>query len=188
MHPELTGRENISLHGRILGLKREDIRRRFDEIVEFADIGEALDRPVKQFSSGMQLRLGFSLAAHLEPDVLLVDEAIAVGDAGFQYRCVERISALIKENRELHRKVDSLNRQAFAPASRSMERALRSLERRVRGSLGGHTSPSGKRPGGPTVTPRMRRRITDPELLERRRQALAKAREVRAAKRASTQQ
>ena len=101
MHPELTGRENIGLYGRILGLSREDIRRRFDEIVEFADIGPALDRPLKQFSSGMQLRLGFSLAAHVEPDILLVDEAIAVGDAGFQYRCVERISTLVKEGRTL---------------------------------------------------------------------------------------
>src|SRR5438128_11623632 len=96
MHPELTGRENIWLYGRILGLSRADVRRRFDEIVEFADIGEALDRPVKQFSSGMQLRLGFSLAAHLEPDVLLVDEAVSVGDAGFQHRCVERMTELVR--------------------------------------------------------------------------------------------
>src|SRR5205085_12062387 len=80
MHPELTGRENVDLYGRILGLSRRDIRRRFDEIVEFADVGGALEQPVKQFSSGMQLRLGFALAAHLEPDVLLVDEAIAGGD------------------------------------------------------------------------------------------------------------
>jgi len=101
MHPELTGRENIGLYGRILGLSRSDIRSRFDEIVDFADIGPALDRPLKQFSSGMQLRLGFSLAAHLEPDVLLVDEAISVGDAGFQYRCVERISTLVREGRTL---------------------------------------------------------------------------------------
>lgn len=101
MHPELTGRENIDLYGRILGFSRRDIRRRFDEIVSFADIGGALDRPVKQFSSGMQLRLGFSLASHLEPDVLLVDEAISVGDAGFQYRCVERISDLVREGRTL---------------------------------------------------------------------------------------
>jgi ABC-type polysaccharide/polyol phosphate transport system ATPase subunit len=101
MHPELTGRENIGLYGRILGLSRDDIRRRFDEIVEFADIGPALDQPLKQYSSGMQLRLGFSLAAHLEPDVLLVDEAISVGDAGFQYRCVERISSLVREGRTL---------------------------------------------------------------------------------------
>ena len=101
MHPELTGRENIDLYGRILGHSRSDVRRRFDDIVEFAEIGPALDRPLKQFSSGMQLRLGFSLAAHLEPDVLLVDEAISVGDAGFQYRCVERISTLVREGRTL---------------------------------------------------------------------------------------
>lgn len=101
MHPELTGRENIDLYGRILGFSRREVRRRFDDIVSFADIGDALDRPVKQFSSGMQLRLGFSLAAHLEPDILLVDEAISVGDAGFQYRCVERISDLVREGRTL---------------------------------------------------------------------------------------
>jgi ABC-type polysaccharide/polyol phosphate transport system ATPase subunit len=101
MHPELTGRENVWLYGRILGIPRAEIRRRFDEIVGFAEIDEALDRPLKFFSSGMQLRLGFSLAAHLEPDVLLVDEAIAVGDAGFQYRCVERISDLVNEGRTL---------------------------------------------------------------------------------------
>jgi ABC-type polysaccharide/polyol phosphate transport system ATPase subunit len=86
MHPELTGR---------------DISRRFDQIVDFAAIGRAIDQPVKQFSSGMQLRLGFSVAAHLEPDVLLVDEAIAVGDAGFQYKCVERMSELVREGRTL---------------------------------------------------------------------------------------
>jgi ABC-type polysaccharide/polyol phosphate transport system ATPase subunit len=101
MHPELTGRENIYLYGRILGLTGRDIASRFDQIVEFAGIGSAIDRPVKQFSSGMQLRLGFSVAAHLEPDVLLVDEAIAVGDAGFQHKCVERMSELVREGRTL---------------------------------------------------------------------------------------
>jgi homopolymeric O-antigen transport system ATP-binding protein len=97
MHPELTGRENVSLYGRILGLSRRDVQSRFEEIVEFAGVGTAIDQPVKQYSSGMQLRLGFSVAAHLEPDVLLVDEAIAVGDAGFQYRCVERMSRLVQD-------------------------------------------------------------------------------------------
>ncbi len=101
MHPELTGRENIQLFGRILGLSRRDVGRRFDDIVDFAAIGHSIDQPVKQFSSGMALRLGFALAAHLEPDVLLVDEAIAVGDAGFQYRCVERMSDLVREGRTL---------------------------------------------------------------------------------------
>ncbi|HET7572549.1 MAG TPA: ABC transporter ATP-binding protein [Gaiellaceae bacterium] len=101
MHPELTGRENVALYGRILGLGRRDVEARFDEIVEFAGIGAAIDQPVKQYSSGMQLRLGFSVAAHLEPDVLIVDEAIAVGDAGFQYRCVERMARLVREGRTL---------------------------------------------------------------------------------------
>jgi lipopolysaccharide transport system ATP-binding protein len=101
MHPELTGRENVMLYGRILGLSRADVRRRFDEIIEFAGIGAALEQPVKQFSSGMQLRLGFALAAHLEPEVLVVDEAIAVGDAAFQYRCVERMGELVRSGRTL---------------------------------------------------------------------------------------
>jgi ABC-type polysaccharide/polyol phosphate transport system ATPase subunit len=101
MHPELTGRENVQLYGRIMGLSRRDVERRFDDIVEFAGIGPAIDQPVKQYSSGMQLRIGFSVAAHLEPDLFLVDEAIAVGDAGFQYRCVERMSQLIREGRTL---------------------------------------------------------------------------------------
>lgn len=101
MHPELSGRENIGLYGRILGFSRRDVARRFDEIVDFAGIGGAIDKPVKQYSSGMQLRLGFSIAAHLEPDVLVVDEAIAVGDAGFQYRCVERMQRLVNEGRTL---------------------------------------------------------------------------------------
>jgi ABC-type polysaccharide/polyol phosphate transport system ATPase subunit len=96
MHPELTGRENVQLYGRILGLKGREIASRFDEIVEFAGVGQAIDQPVKQFSSGMQLRLGFSIAAHLEPDVLLVDEALAVGDAAFQTRCVAKMGELVR--------------------------------------------------------------------------------------------
>lgn len=101
MHPELTGRENIGLFGRILGFKPKEIASRFDEIVAFAGIEQALDHPVKYYSSGMQLRLGFSLASHLEPDVLMVDEAIAVGDAGFQYRCVERMREVVRSGRTL---------------------------------------------------------------------------------------
>jgi ABC-type polysaccharide/polyol phosphate transport system ATPase subunit len=101
MHPELTGRENIGLYGRILGLSGRQVQQRFEQIVSFAGVAEAIERPVKQYSSGMQLRLGFSVAAHLEPDVLLVDEAIAVGDAGFQARCVERMRELVSEGRTL---------------------------------------------------------------------------------------
>ena len=95
VHPELTGRENIWLYGQILGMTKADIRRRFDEIVEFSELGGAIDTPVKFFSSGMQLRLGFSIAAHLEPDVFVVDEALAVGDARFQLRCVRRMKELV---------------------------------------------------------------------------------------------
>jgi hypothetical protein len=101
LHPELTGRENVHLYGRILGLPGSHVRARFDEIVEFAGLSNAIDRPVKQYSSGMELRLGFSVAAHLEPDVLIVDEALSVGDAAFQHRCVERMSALVREGRTL---------------------------------------------------------------------------------------
>ena len=93
-HPELTGRENIYLNGSILGLKRLEIRRYFDNIVEFAGIGAYIDSPVKRYSSGMFVRLGFAVAAQVRPDVLLVDEVLAVGDARFQARCHERIREL----------------------------------------------------------------------------------------------
>jgi lipopolysaccharide transport system ATP-binding protein len=91
IHPELTARENIWLYGQILGLSRGEIRRRFDEIVEFAELAHALDTPVKMYSSGMQLRLGFAIASHLEPDVFVVDEALAVGDAEFQRKCLAKM-------------------------------------------------------------------------------------------------
>lgn len=90
-HPELTGRENIWLYGSILGLKRQEIRSRFDAILDFAEVEKYIDTPVKHFSSGMQMRLAFSVAAHLEPDVLLVDEVLAVGDAEFQKKCLGRM-------------------------------------------------------------------------------------------------
>src|SRR6476620_7756590 len=90
-HPELTGRENIYLNGAILGMRRAEISRRFDEIVEFAEIGRFLDTPVKRYSSGMSVRLAFAVAAHLEPEILLVDEVLAVGDAGFQKKCLGKM-------------------------------------------------------------------------------------------------
>jgi len=101
VHPELTARENIWLYGQILGMPKPEIRRRFDEIVDFAELGHLLDTPVKLFSSGMQLRLGFAIASHLDPDVFVVDEALAVGDAGFQAKCVERMTNLVVEGRTL---------------------------------------------------------------------------------------
>lgn len=101
IHPELTGRENIWLYGSILGLGRRRIAARFDEIVAFAELDSSIDRQVKYFSSGMQLRLGFAIAAFLEPDIFVVDEALAVGDAGFQAKCVRRMGDLVREGRTL---------------------------------------------------------------------------------------
>lgn len=90
-HPDLSGRDNVYLNAAILGMKREEIRRRFDDIVQFAGIEAFIDTPVKNYSSGMKVRLGFSVAAQLDPDVLLIDEVLAVGDASFQQRCLNRI-------------------------------------------------------------------------------------------------
>src|SRR4029450_5305525 len=90
-HPELTGRENIFLNGAILGMTQQEIRRKFDEIVAFAEIEKFLDTPVKHYSSGMYVRLAFAVAAHLEPEILLVDEVLAVGDVGFQRKCLGRL-------------------------------------------------------------------------------------------------
>jgi ABC-type polysaccharide/polyol phosphate transport system ATPase subunit len=97
IHPELTGRENIYQYGSILGLSWREIRERFDTIVAFADLGAFIDQPVKRYSSGMYVRLGFTVAVHVEPDVLLVDEVLAVGDAAFQGRCLERIETLRRD-------------------------------------------------------------------------------------------
>ncbi len=98
-HPELTGRENIYLNGAILGMKRDEIARQFDAIVEFAEIEKFVDTPVKHYSSGMYLRLAFAVAAHLEPEILLVDEVLAVGDAAFQKKCLGKMGAVAKEGR-----------------------------------------------------------------------------------------
>lgn len=94
-HPLMTGRENIYLNGTILGMAIREIDAKFDEIVDFADIGEFLDAPVKTYSSGMQVRLGFAIAMQSDPDILLVDEVLAVGDAGFQKKCFERVLSMI---------------------------------------------------------------------------------------------
>ncbi len=93
-HPELTGRENIFLNGSILGMTRREISAKFDRIVEFAGIQQFVDTPVKRYSSGMYVRLGFSIAAHLDPDILLLDEVLAVGDTAFQTKCLKRITQL----------------------------------------------------------------------------------------------
>lgn len=95
-HPELTGRENIYLNGAILGMSRNDIKRKFDEIVAFAEVEKFLDTPVKRYSSGMYVRLAFAVAAHLEPEILIVDEVLAVGDAEFQKKCLGKMEDVSK--------------------------------------------------------------------------------------------
>ncbi len=100
-HPELSGRENVFLNGTILGMRKIDIQRRFDQIVEFAGIEKFIDTPVKRYSSGMYARLGFSVAAHVDPEILLVDEVLAVGDMAFQKKCYERMLDLIQNGTTL---------------------------------------------------------------------------------------
>lgn len=98
-HPELTGRENIYLNGTILGMNRREIKQRFDEIVDFSGVENFIDTPVKRYSSGMYVRLAFAVAAHLEPEILLVDEVLAVGDAEFQKKCLGKMGEVAKEGR-----------------------------------------------------------------------------------------
>src|SRR5271155_1041506 len=98
-HPELTGRENIFLNGAILGMTRREITKKFDEIVDFAEVERFLDTPVKRCSSGMYVRLAFAVAAHLEPDILVVDEVLAVGDAQFQQKCLGKMDHIAKGGR-----------------------------------------------------------------------------------------
>ena len=100
-HPELTGRENIFLNGSILGMKRKEITARFDEIVDFSGVENFLDTPLKHYSSGMQLRLAFSVAAHLNPEILLIDEVLAVGDAEFQKKCMGKMASVTNEGRTI---------------------------------------------------------------------------------------
>lgn len=93
-HPELSGRENVFLNGAILGMKHAEIARKFDEIVAFSEIGKFIDTPFKRYSSGMQVRLAFSVAAHLEPDILILDEILAVGDIPFQAKCLQKMKEI----------------------------------------------------------------------------------------------
>jgi lipopolysaccharide transport system ATP-binding protein len=100
-HPDLTGRENVYLSGAIIGMKRDEIRRKFDRIVAFAEIESFLDAPVKYYSSGMYLRLAFAISTHLEAEILIIDEVLAVGDAGFQKKCLERMMEISREGRTI---------------------------------------------------------------------------------------
>ncbi|GAG64701.1 unnamed protein product, partial [marine sediment metagenome] len=98
-HPELTGRENIFLNGAILGMTRQEVKRKFDEIIAFAELEKFLDTPVKRYSSGMYVRLAFAVAAHLEPEILIVDEVLAVGDVAFQKKCLGKMQEVAGEGR-----------------------------------------------------------------------------------------
>jgi lipopolysaccharide transport system ATP-binding protein len=100
-HPELTGRENVYMNGSILGMTRREINAKFDRIVDFSEVGPFLDTPVKRYSSGMYVRLAFAVAAHLEPEILVVDEVLAVGDAAFQKRCLDRMTDLARSGKTI---------------------------------------------------------------------------------------
>jgi lipopolysaccharide transport system ATP-binding protein len=158
-HPELTGRENIYLNGAILGMRQAEIRRQFDEIVAFAGIERFLETPVKRYSSGMYVRLAFSVAAHLQTEVLLVDEVLAVGDAEFQRKCLGRMDAVAREGRTVlfvsHNMavIQSLCRRgivlqagrlvADGPVDEAVAHYLRSLEQAMAVDLRDRTDRSG---------------------------------------------
>jgi lipopolysaccharide transport system ATP-binding protein len=100
-HPDLTGRENIFLNGSIMGMSRQEVQRKFDQIVAFAEVERFIDTPIKFYSSGMQMRLGFGVAAHTDPDVLLIDEILAVGDASFQAKCLNKLAELKEQDKTI---------------------------------------------------------------------------------------
>src|SRR5215813_7460411 len=108
-HPEISGRENVFINGIMLGLTKKEIQRRFDEIVEFAELAEFIDAPVKTYSSGMYMRLGFSVAIHVDPDVLLVDEVLAVGDEGFTHKCLDKFGEFKRRGKTILLVTHSLN-------------------------------------------------------------------------------
>jgi lipopolysaccharide transport system ATP-binding protein len=123
--PELTGRENIIINGVLLGLRRREIEEHINEIIEFSGLHSFIDQPLKTYSSGMQIRLGFAIAIHVQPDILLVDEVLAVGDAEFQEKCFERITTLRKQNvtivfvsHNLHTLESICNRAAYIDKGR----------------------------------------------------------------------
>src|SRR5512133_3931080 len=108
-HPEISGRENVYINGIMLGLTKREITRRFDEIVEFADLRDFIDAPVKTYSSGMYMRLGFAVAIHVDPDVLLIDEVLAVGDEAFTHKCLDKFAEFRRRNKTILLVTHSLN-------------------------------------------------------------------------------
>src|ERR671937_760113 len=128
-HQELTGRENVYLNGAILGMRRKEIASKFDEIVEFAEVQQFIDTPVKRYSSGMYLRLAFAVAAHLEPEVLIVDEVLSVGDLAFQEKCLGRMETVAGEGRTVLFVSHNLAAvQRLCPRSMLLQRGRKVLE------------------------------------------------------------
>jgi len=162
-HPELTGRENIYLNGAILGMTRAEIRKRFDEIVAFAEVERFLDTPVKRYSSGMYVRLAFAVAAHLEPEILIVDEVLAVGDAEFQKKCLGKMDKVSRQDgrtvlfvshnlsaiTELTRRVVLLDKGSIAMDGSAVEAISAYLSKRVQASI--YVSPYGEHHEPPHV-------------------------------------
>ncbi|HLL25273.1 MAG TPA: ABC transporter ATP-binding protein, partial [Kofleriaceae bacterium] len=159
-HPELTGRENVFLNGSILGMRNDEIRRKFDEIVAFAEVAKFIDTPVKHYSSGMGVRLAFAVAAHLESEILLVDEVLAVGDVAFQQKCLGKMSDVTKSGRtvlfvshqlaavsQLCSKVILFERGALAYYGASQEGIVRYLSSGSRSGDLTDTERSGTSPG-----------------------------------------
>ncbi len=150
-HPELTGRENIYMNGAILGMRRSEIARKFDEIVAFSEIERFLDTPVKRYSSGMYVRLAFAVAAHLEPDILVVDEVLAVGDTGFQKKCLGKMGDVAKHGRTVFFVSHNMNAiqqltqkclylengrvRDFAPTSKVVSEYLSNAHREAKGAV-----------------------------------------------------
>jgi lipopolysaccharide transport system ATP-binding protein len=127
-HPELSGRENTFLNGAILGMTRQEIARKFDEIVAFAEVERFIDTPVKHYSSGMYLRLAFAVAAHLEPEILIVDEVLAVGDAAFQKKCLGKMGDVAREGRTVLFVSHNMIQMAQLPSSLDPQQNRRSRE------------------------------------------------------------
>ena len=144
-HPEISGRENVFINGIMLGLSRKEIARRFDEIVEFAELEEFIDAPVKTYSSGMYMRLGFAVAIHVDPDVLLVDEVLAVGDEGFTHKCLDKFAEFRRRGQD-HPARHALARAGGALLRRgALDRRGPDARTATRGASSAHTSPTSSR-------------------------------------------
>jgi len=128
-HPEISGRENVFINGIMLGLSKREIQDRFDEIVDFAELREFIDAPVKTYSSGMYMRLGFAVAIHVNPDVLLVDEVLAVGDEGFTHKCLDKFAEFKRSNKTILLVTHSLNLvERFCDAAVWLDNGLKEAE------------------------------------------------------------